>query len=145
MNDPIYIAKTEADQNTDAFKEAVRQADELGVPVKHVTPEDTIVAADKRRDPRAYAEAKRCAEVLGTSVTWADPEGDANTPPAPMSNATHLETESHLYLLPGKVTPQEYRRLTGRAKATLKTIVPLTSWDHAPDAVRDALKGHAAG
>lgn len=143
MAEPIYIAKTEADQNTPEFQEAKRQADALGVNIKQVVPADAIVGADKRGDVAAYAEAKKCAQVLGTSVTFADPDGDANNPPAPLSNATHLETESHLYLIPGKCEPQEYRRLTGRARATLKTIVPLTTWDDAPDAVREALKATA--
>ena len=103
MAEPIYIDAKEAQANSRAFQEAVRKADELGVAVKHVKPEDAVVAADRRRDPHAYAEAKKCASVLGTTVTFADPEGDANNPPAAF-DATHLETEDSLYIVSGKVS-----------------------------------------
>lgn len=96
MNQPIYIDAAEATANSRAFQEAVRKADELGVDLKHVKPEDAVVGHDARRDPRAYAEAKKCAAILNTTVTFADPEGDANEPPAAISNANHLETEDTL-------------------------------------------------
>ena len=98
------------------------------------------VTHDRRRDHRAYLEAKKCADVLGTSVTFADPDGDANNEPTAYRDANHLETESHLFILAGKCQPREYQRLTSLARAKLKSIVPLRSWDDAPDPVREALK-----
>lgn len=140
MAEPICIAKTEADQNSEAFQAAKAKADELGVDLKHVVPQDAVITPDRRRDPRAYAEAKKCAQVLGASVTLADPDGDANNEPPAYRDANHLETESHLFILSGKCQPREYQRLTSLARAKLKTVVPLRSWDDAPDPVRDALK-----
>lgn len=140
MADTIYIAKTEADHNTAAFQAAKAKANELGVDLKHVVPQDAVISPDRRRDHRAYLEAKKCADVLGTSVTFADPDGDANNEPTAYRDANHLETESHLFILAGKCQPREYQRLTSLARAKLKSIVPLRSWDDAPDAVRDALK-----
>lgn len=144
MNQPIYINAEEGKANSRTFQQAVKQADELGVDLKHVTPADCIVGHDKRRDPRAYAEAKKCAEVLGTSVSFADPEGDANTPPAATSDASHLETEDTLYIVSGQVSPRDYKRLTTNARSALKRIVPLRSWEDAPEPVLDALKAHDA-
>ena len=140
MTDPIYIAKTDADQNSPAFQAAKAKADELGVDLKHIVPQDAVLSHDRRRDPRAYAEAKKCAEVLGTSVTFSDPDGDANNEPTAYRDANHLETESHLFILSGKCLPREYQRLTSLSRAKLKTVVPLRSWDDAPDPVRETLK-----
>ncbi len=144
MADPIYIDAKEAQANSRAFQEAVRKADELGVDLKHVKPEDAVVGLDKRRDPAAYREAKRCAEVLGTTVTFADPEGDANEPPVALTGANHLETDDALYIISGKVSPRDYQRLTINARQALKRVVPLRSWDDAPEPVINALKAHSA-
>lgn len=144
MNQPLYIDAKEAHANSRAFQEAVRKADELGVDLKHVKPEDAVVGHDKRRDPRAYAEAKKCAAVLGTGVTFADPEGDANTPPAAITGVSHLETEDTLYIVSGQVSPRDYKRLTTNARTAMKRVVPLRSWEDAPVPVIDALRSHAA-
>lgn len=138
MAEPIYIPKAEADKNSMAFREAVEQADALGVNLVHVTPEMTVVPHDKRRDPRAYAEAKKCAEMLGLTVTFADPEGDANNPPAKFKQ-THLDTEDALYIVSGQCAPRDYQRLTTKARQEQRRVVPLRSWDDAPESVRDAL------
>lgn len=144
MSEPIYINAEEAKADSRAFKEAVRKADELGVIVKHVTPADCVVGHDMRRNPRAYAEAKKCAAVLGTTVTFADHEGDANTPPAAITGVSHLETEDTLYIVSGQVSPRDYKRLTTNARNALKRVVPLRSWEDAPVPVIDALRSHAA-
>ncbi|MDF1716174.1 MAG: hypothetical protein P1U75_05815 [Antarcticimicrobium sp.] len=144
MSEPLYISAEEVSANSRAFQEAVRKADELGVDLKHVKPEDAVVGHDKRRDPAAYREAKKCAEVLGTSVTFADPDGDANTEPAATSNANHLETEDTLYILSGQVSPRDYKRLTTNARSAHKRVVPLRSWLDAPEPIIDALKAHSA-
>lgn len=142
MTEPLMIPKAEADKNTPAFQEAVRKANELGVDLIHVTPDMAVVPHDKRRDPRAYAHAKRAAQVLGINASFADPEGDANRPPAHFE-AAHLDTEDALYIRAGAVDPLTYRRLTEKARREHRRIVPLRSWDDAPEAVRDALKAHA--
>jgi len=45
-----------------------------------------------------------------------------------------------LYVLSGKLDPRSYRRVTEKARAEHRRIVPLRSWDDAPETVRDALK-----
>jgi hypothetical protein len=142
MPEPIFIAKTEADKNSATFKAAVERATVLGVDLIHVTPQMAVVPHDKRRDPRAYAHAKRCAEILGTTVSFADPEGDANRQPAKF-NARHLDTEDTLYILSGQLEPRDYQRLTTKARTEQRKIVPLRSWDDAPETVRDALAASA--
>lgn len=137
MTDPILIPKKDADDNTPAFREAVEKANRLGVNVRHVTDADCIVAHDKRRDPEAYRDAKRCAELLGRQVAFADPAPRDTSRQEP--GATHLETDSHFYLLPGKLTPREYQRLTTKARASGKEVVMLRSWDGAPQPIQDAV------
>lgn len=139
MPEPIMIPKADADKNTPAFHEALRRARELNVDLIHVTPQMAVVPHEKRRDPRAYQEAKRFAQVLGIMPSFADPDGDVNNPPAAFQ-ATHLDTEDALYVLSGKLDPRSYRRVTEKARAEHRRVVPLRSWDDAPETVRDALK-----
>ncbi|MET4130565.1 hypothetical protein [Roseovarius sp. MBR-6] len=138
MTDPIFIAKADADAKTPAFQQALKRANELGVDLVHVTSQMAVVPHAKRRDPRAYAQAKHAATILGTTVSFGDPEGDANNPPAKFT-ATHLDTEDALYILAGKTNPRDYQRMTTKARNEQRRIVPLRSWDDAPEQVRDAL------
>lgn len=58
MPDPLYIAKSEADRNSDLFKRTVAKANELGVDLVHVKPEDTILTRAQARDRDAYMKAQ---------------------------------------------------------------------------------------
>lgn len=139
MPNPILIPKADADKNTPAFQQALKRANELGVDLIHVTPQMAVVPHHLRRDPQAYQEARRFAQVLGTQVSFADPDGDANHQP-PAFKTTYLDTEDAVFVLSGKLEPREYQRVTQKARAELRRVVPLRSWDDAPDAVREALK-----
>lgn len=139
MPDPLYIAKAEADRDSDLFKRTVAKANELGVDVVHVKPEDLILTRAQARDRDAYLKARMMAEAIGQTVQVVDnPTDDGGQQPS-VIEATHHLTDDALYIRAGAVDPRTYQRLTTQARSEMKRIVPVRSWDEAPEDVRTAL------
>lgn len=139
MPEPLYIAKSEADRDSDLFKRTVTKANELGVDVVHVKPEDLILTRAQARDRDAYLKARMMAEAIGQTVQVVDNPPEDGGQQRPVIEATHHLTDDALYIRAGAVDPRTYQRLTTQARAELKRIVPVRSWDEAPEDVRTAL------
>lgn len=138
MPDPLYIAKSEADRNSDLFKRTVTKANELGVDVVHVKPEDLIMTRAQARDRDTYLKARKMAEAIGTTVQVVDNPEDGGAQKQ-VIEATHHLTDDALYIRAGAVDPRTYQRLTTQARAEMKRIVPVSTWDDAPEDIRAAL------
>ena len=139
MPDPLYIAKSEADRDSDLFKRTVAKANELGVDVVHVKPEDLIMTRAQARDREAYLKARKMAEAIGQTVQVVDNPTDDGGQQRPVIQATHHLTDDALYIRAGAVDPRTYQRLTTQARAEMKRIVPVSTWDDAPEDIRAAL------
>lgn len=139
MPDPLYIAKSEADRNSDLFKRTVAKANELGVDVVHVKPEDLIMTRAQARDRDTYLKARKMAEAIGTTVQVVDNPEDGGDAQKQVIEATHHMSDDALYIRAGAVDPRTYQRLTTQARVEMKRIVPIRSWDEAPEDVRTAL------
>lgn len=139
MPEPLYIAKSEADRDSDLFKRTVAKANELGVDVVHVKPEDTILTRDQARDRDTYMKAGKMAEAIGQTVQVVDNPTDDGGQQRPVIQATHHLTDDALYIRAGAVDPRTYQRLTTQARAEMKRIVPVSTWDDAPEDIRAAL------
>ncbi|MCV2873217.1 hypothetical protein OEZ71_13020 [Defluviimonas sp. WL0050] len=72
MPEPLYIAKSEADRDSDLFKRTVAKANELGVDVVHVKPEDLVMTRAQARDRETYMKARKMAEAVGQTVQVVD-------------------------------------------------------------------------
>lgn len=138
MPEPLYIAKSEADRDSDLFKRTVVKANELGVDLVHVKPEDTILTRDQARDRQTYMKARKMAEAIGQTVQVVDNPTDDGAQKQ-VIQATHHLTDDALYIRAGAVDPRTYQRLTTQARAEMKRIVPVSTWDDAPEDIRAAL------
>lgn len=122
----------------DLFKRTVAKANELGVDVVHVKPEDLIMTRAQARDRETYLKARKMAEAIGQTVQVVDNPTDDGTQ-RQVIQATHHLTDDALYIRAGAVDPRTYQRLTTQARAEMKRIVPVSTWDDAPEDIRAAL------
>lgn len=125
-----YVRK---DASRETIEAAVARAKESGAELVHVTPEMAVLSKADARDPGKYAEAKRCAEALGVSVSFAAADDDTS----PLDSLpTYVATDRNLYVT-RKATdgnPAEYKHLKAKAERDGIAFTPISSWDALPEA-----------
>lgn len=141
MAEPLYIPKTEADQNTQYFQDQRAAAIAAGVDLVHVTPDMAQLKPEDKGNVQAYAHAKAMAKVLGTTtdvIAAAAPDA-----PEPFeSDLTHIDMPDGTRWINGKTNPTDYQRLKAQAQASHMKFRTARTWDHetTPDDVREAVR-----